>query len=183
MIMEPLTAAVIPVYPAKIWDDRAVPGAWSLHVRPLRPRSAPEEDQTAKEAPAKLHEEDKNLQLYQEEKGGGATNNTWLRRCRMRRSVKEHVERVMVRLRAEKDQWFLSRSAKTAKNETITQFLQFCLFFPRSIFTARDESYAAKFVTIIHLAKTPNFSSRSSVSTGPSVIHVSQSQLCTEKRG
>lgn len=70
---------------------------------------------------------------------------------------KEHVERVMVRLKQEKDNWFLSRSAKTAKNETVTQFLQFCLF-PRSIFTANDASYAAKFVKIIHQLKTPNFS-------------------------
>jgi len=70
---------------------------------------------------------------------------------------KEHVERVMVRLTQEKDNWFLSRSAKTAKNETVTQFLQFCLF-PRSIFTANDASYAAKFVRIIHQLKTPNFS-------------------------
>merc|ERR1711915_537955 len=70
---------------------------------------------------------------------------------------KEHVERVMARLRQEKDAWFLSRTARSAKNETITQFLQFCLF-PRCIFTSSDAIYAAKFVSVIHTLKTPNFS-------------------------
>lgn len=57
----------------------------------------------------------------------------------------------------EKDSWFLSRSAKSAKNETITQFLQLCLF-PRCIFTATDAVYCAKFVHTIHSLKTANFS-------------------------
>ena len=89
----------------------------------------------------------------------------------------------MARLRQEKDAWFLSRSARfahvqiidfnknrlnktinrdmllsrSAKNETITQFLQFCLF-PRCIFTSSDAIYAAKFVSVIHMLMTPNFS-------------------------
>merc|ERR1719220_478842 len=73
------------------------------------------------------------------------------------RRHREHVERVMARLRQEKDAWFLSRSARSAKNETITQFLQFCLF-PRCIFTSSDAIYAAKFVSVIHMVMTPNFS-------------------------
>lgn len=63
----------------------------------------------------------------------------------------------MARLRAEKDSWFLSRSAKLAKNETITTFLQLFIF-PRCIFTAIDAIYCAKFVQVIHSLKTPNFS-------------------------
>ena len=70
---------------------------------------------------------------------------------------REHVERVLARLRAEKDMWFLSRSAKLAKNETITTFLQLFVF-PRCIFTATDAIYCAKFVHVIHMLKTPNFS-------------------------
>lgn len=45
-----------------------------------------------------------------------------------RKKQQEHVEKIMHRLHQEKDSWFLSRSAKSAKNETITQFLQLCLF-------------------------------------------------------
>ena len=47
--------------------------------------------------------------------------------------------------------------SRSAKNETITQFLQFCLF-PRCIFTSSDAIYAAKFVSVIHMLMTPNFS-------------------------
>lgn len=45
-----------------------------------------------------------------------------------KKKQQEHVDKIMHRLSQEKDQWFLSRSAKSAKNETITQFLQLCLF-------------------------------------------------------
>lgn len=45
-----------------------------------------------------------------------------------RKKQQEHVDKIKHRLNTEKDQWFLSRSAKSAKNETITQFLQLCLF-------------------------------------------------------
>jgi len=62
-----------------------------------------------------------------------------------------------VTCRQEKDTWFLSRSAKSAKNETITQFLQLCLF-PRCTFTTVDAMYCAKFVHTIHSLKTANFS-------------------------
>lgn len=74
-----------------------------------------------------------------------------------KKKQQEHVERVMARLRHEKESWFLSRSAKAAKNETITQFLQLCLF-PRCIFTMADAMYCAKFVHTIHSLKTSNFS-------------------------
>ena len=70
---------------------------------------------------------------------------------------KDHVDKVMARLKREKDSWFFSRSAKLAKNETITTFLQLCLF-PRCIFTANEAIYCAKFVQVIHSLKTPNFS-------------------------
>lgn len=69
----------------------------------------------------------------------------------------EHVDKVMYRLKQEKDTWFFSRAAKAAKTETITQFLQLCLF-PRCIFTAVDAVYCAKFVHTIHLLKAANFS-------------------------
>lgn len=45
-----------------------------------------------------------------------------------RKKQQEHVDKIKHRLNYEKDQWFLSRSVKSAKNETITQFLQLCLF-------------------------------------------------------
>lgn len=94
-----------------------------------------------------------------------------------KKKQQEHVEKNMARLNNEKDTWFLSRSVRSAKNETITQFLQLCLF-PRCTFTALgefwvshldfqgfwyvscfpDAIYCAKFIHTIHSLKTANFS-------------------------
>lgn len=69
---------------------------------------------------------------------------------------KDHVDKVLARLRSEKDSWFLFKG-KAAKNDTITSCLQLCLF-PRCVFTASDAIYCANFVLVIHMLKTPNFS-------------------------
>ncbi|KAK2490112.1 hypothetical protein MC885_011648 [Smutsia gigantea] len=66
----------------------------------------------------------------------------------------EHVRRVLQRLKLEKHNWLLT---KPAKNETITKFLQLCVF-PRCIFSAIDAVYCARFVELVHQQKTPNFS-------------------------
>ena len=47
--------------------------------------------------------------------------------------------------------------SEATKSETITQFLQLCMF-PRCVFTASDAVYCAKFVHMLHNLKTPNFS-------------------------
>lgn len=46
---------------------------------------------------------------------------------------------------------------ESTKNETITKFLQLCIF-PRCIFSAIDAVYCAHFVELVHQQKTPNFS-------------------------
>ncbi len=51
----------------------------------------------------------------------------------------------------------LSRVIEIAKNRTITQFLQLCVF-PRCRFTAIDALYCARFVATLHSQQTPNFS-------------------------
>ncbi|KAL0176837.1 hypothetical protein M9458_029167, partial [Cirrhinus mrigala] len=86
----------------------------------------------------------------------------------------EHVQRVLHRLKLEKDNWLLARSlqcskalrvsltpvfslfSESTKNETITKFLQLCIF-PRCVFSAIDAVYCARFVELVHQQKTPNF--------------------------
>lgn len=70
------------------------------------------------------------------------------------KNQQDHCLRVIARLKNEKEDWF---QTKAAKNETITQFLQLCLF-PRCTTTPVDALYCAKFVNVIHNLKTPNFS-------------------------
>lgn len=74
-----------------------------------------------------------------------------------RKKQAEHVEKVMVRLKLEKDTWFPTKSLRSPKNESIMQFLQLCVF-PRCIFTSIDALYCSKFIHTIHTLKTANFS-------------------------
>merc|ERR1719347_549001 len=161
LVMEPVTAAVMPIYPAKVWEDispKFFTTFWSLTMYDLHVPEAMYEKEIAKlkEAPSKLVN-NKELNSARRKKEADRLQSLMERLQEEERRHREHVERVMARLRQEKDAWFLSRSARSAKNETITQFLQFCLF-PRCIFTASDAIYAAKFVSVIHMLKTPNFS-------------------------
>ncbi|CAF0914333.1 unnamed protein product [Adineta steineri] len=68
---------------------------------------------------------------------------------------KEHVERVRARLDKEREHWFKNRN-KT-KAETITEFLQLCIF-PRCLLSEIDALYCAHFIRVIHDLVTPNFS-------------------------
>eukprot|EP00090_Calanus_glacialis_P000154 TRINITY_DN1009_c0_g1_i2.p1 TRINITY_DN1009_c0_g1~~TRINITY_DN1009_c0_g1_i2.p1 ORF type:complete len:1411 (-),score=541.96 TRINITY_DN1009_c0_g1_i2:289-4521(-) len=166
LVMEPITAAVIPIYPPKVWEDispQFCTTFWSLTMYDLYvPEKLYEKEiKKLKEAPAKLID-NKDLNTARRKKEADRLNTLMERLQDEEKRHKEHVERVMARLRQEKDAWFLSRTARagnsrSAKNETITQFLQFCLF-PRCIFTSSDAIYAAKFVSVIHMLKTPNFS-------------------------
>ena len=104
-----------------------------------------------------LIEENKELNASRKKKEKERIHSMMEKMVDEQKRQREHVERVLARLRAEKDMWFLSRSAKLAKNETITTFLQLFVF-PRCIFTATDAIYCAKFVHVIHMLKTPNFS-------------------------
>ncbi|KAK3752595.1 hypothetical protein QZH41_018789 [Actinostola sp. cb2023] len=70
------------------------------------------------------------------------------------REQEEHNQCVMAWLKHERDSWFPSKSTKS---ETITQFLQLCMF-PRCVYTASDAIYCARFVHTLHNLKTPNFS-------------------------
>jgi len=161
LVMEPVTAAVMPIYPAKVWEDispQFFTTFWSLTMYDLHVPEAMYEKEIAKlkEAPSKLVN-NKELNSARRKKEADRLQSLMERLQEEERRHREHVERVMARLRQEKDAWFLSRSARSAKNETITQFLQFCLF-PRCIFTSSDAIYAAKFVSVIHMLMTPNFS-------------------------
>lgn len=74
-----------------------------------------------------------------------------------RKKQQEHVEKVMARLKLEKDTWFPTKSLRSPKNESIMKFLQLCVF-PRCIFTSTDALYCSKFIYTIHMLKTANFS-------------------------
>lgn len=157
--MEPVHKSIIPLHPAKIWEDispQFLTTFWSLTMYDLY---VPDETyqqvitKTRQQSQATLESSNNNKGKKEQERY--VTLGEKLQDEKKKQH--EHVEKVMYRLKQEKDTWFLSRSAKSAKNETITRFLQLCLF-PRCTFTSIDAVYCAKFVHVIHMLKTPNFS-------------------------
>lgn len=157
-VMCPIHKSVIPLHPPKVWEDispQFLTTFWSLTMYDLY---VPEE--TYQQAINKIKQQSLTILDVSTSKGKKEQERylTLMEKLQdEKRKQHEHVEKVLYRLEQEKDSWFLSRSAKSAKNETITRFLQLCVF-PRCTFTAVDAVYCAKFVHTIHILKTPNFS-------------------------
>lgn len=155
-IMNPIVDSVRPLHNSKVWEDispQFLVTFWSLSMYDLQVpadtymreiNKLKQQSAAVMDASKGKKEQERYLALIeklQDEK----------------KKQQEHVDKIMHRLQQEKDSWFLSRSVRAAKNETITQFLQLCLF-PRCSFTALDAIYCAKFVHTIHCLKTANFS-------------------------
>ncbi|XP_048069798.1 THO complex subunit 2 isoform X16 [Ursus arctos] len=142
MVMAPVHEAVVSLHVSKVWDDispQFYATFWSLTMYDLAvPHTSYEREVNKLKVQMKAIDDNQEMdKLLEEEK-----------------KQMEHVQRVLQRLKLEKDNWLL---AKSTKNETITKFLQLCIF-PRCIFSAIDAVYCARFVELVHQQKTPNFS-------------------------
>lgn len=157
-VMEPINTSIIPLHTPKVWEDMSpkfLTTFWSLTLSDL---FVP--DDTYQQTIAKVKKQSLNIADSTSSKGKKELERhmTLIEKLQdERKKQNEHKEKVMFRLNQEKNDWFLSRSARSAKNETITRFLQLCLF-PRCTFTQIDAIYCATFVHTIHMLKTPNFS-------------------------
>ncbi|CAH0560689.1 unnamed protein product [Brassicogethes aeneus] len=157
-VMEPVHKSLIPLHPLRIWEDitpQFLATFWSLTMYDLY---VPEETYAqviSKSKHASLAVMESSSTKGKKEQERFTTLIEKLQDEKKKQT--EHVDKIMHRLKQEKDEWFLMRAQKSAKNETITRFLQLCLF-PRCTFTQIDALYCAKFVQIIHMLKTPNFS-------------------------
>ncbi|KAK7790717.1 hypothetical protein R5R35_007956 [Gryllus longicercus] len=160
-VMSPIVASVRPLHPMKVWEDispQFLVTFWSLTMYDLFvPADSYQREINKIKALAAQALDAKDMAASKGKKEQERFQALMEKLHDEKKKQQEHVEKVMARLKQEKDSWFLSRSAKAAKNETITQFLQLCLF-PRCIFTAMDAVYCAKFVHTIHSLKTANFS-------------------------
>lgn len=157
IVMEPVIELIRPLYPAKVWDDLSTHfymTFWALSMYDLHVPHAAYDKQTQqlKAQIAAIDENDLPQSKKKKDKERCTSLIDKLNDEEKRQS--DHVQRVMARLKHEKDSWFLCRSTK---NEMITQFLQLCIF-PRCCLTASDALYCAKFIYILHEQKTPNFS-------------------------
>ncbi|GAB0096451.1 THO complex subunit 2 [Sergentomyia squamirostris] len=160
-VMVPIVESVRPLHQSKVWEDvspQFLVTFWSLSMYDLQVPAESYLKEIAKlkqMATQAIESKEMNASKGKKEQERYLALIDKLQD--ERKKQQEHVDKTMHRLAQEKDSWFLSRSVKSAKNETITQFLQLCLF-PRCTFTALDAIFCAKFVHTIHSLKTANFS-------------------------
>ncbi|XP_043913221.1 THO complex subunit 2-like [Protopterus annectens] len=158
VVMAPVHEAVVSLHLPKVWDDispQFYATFWSLTMYDLAvPLSSYDREVNKLKMQMKAVEE--NMEMPPNKKKKEKERCTALQDKLLEEEKKqvEHVQRVLQRLKLEKDNWLL---AKSTKNETITKFLQLCIF-PRCIFSAIDAVYCARFVELVHQQKTPNFS-------------------------
>ncbi|XP_069749018.1 THO complex subunit 2 isoform X5 [Narcine bancroftii] len=158
LVMAPVHDAVVSLHPAKVWDDispQFYATFWSLSMYDLAVPN-PSYDREVNKLKIQMKAIDDNQEMPLNKKKKEKERCTALQDKLQEEEKKqmEHAHRVLQRLKLEKDNWLL---AKSTKNETITKFLQLCIF-PRCIFSAIDAVYCAKFVELVHELKTPNFS-------------------------
>lgn len=149
--MGPVCEAVRPLCVSRVWDDLSpqfFATFWSLTMYDLSvPSAAYEREKMRLKVAMQQANDNRDLPASKRKKEVDRCTALMEKLEEEERKQKEHTERVMARLVEEKDGWFLCRSAKLAKTETITQFLQLCLF-PRCVFTAIDALFCAKFVQV-----------------------------------
>ncbi|XP_068600453.1 THO complex subunit 2 [Brachionichthys hirsutus] len=156
-VMAPVHEAVVSLHPTRVWDDlrpQFYATFWSLTMYDLAvPHAAYEREVNKLKVQIRAIEENPEIPLNKKKKEKERCTALQEKLQEEEKKQLEHVQRVLHRLKLEKDNWLL---AKSTKNETITKFLQLCLF-PRCIFSAIDAVYCARFVELVHQQKTTNF--------------------------
>ncbi|KAL5011569.1 hypothetical protein ScPMuIL_010120 [Solemya velum] len=158
MVMAPVVDLVQPLYAPKVWEDLSASfyvTFWSLSMYDLEvPSTAYEKQKQQLSLAVTTVEENRDLPQSRKKREKERCNSLIDKLKDEEKKQGEHTQRVLARLKQAKDSWFISRSTK---NDTVTQFLQLCIF-PRCCFTANDALFCAKFIHILHNLKTPNFS-------------------------
>ncbi|XP_043113562.1 THO complex subunit 2 isoform X6 [Puntigrus tetrazona] len=156
-VMAPVHEAVVSLHLPKVWDDlrpQFYATFWSLTMYDLAvPHNAYDREVNKLKMQIKAIDENTEMPLNKKKKEKERCTALQDKLQEEEKKQLEHVQRVLHRLKLEKDNWLL---AKSTKNETITKFLQLCIF-PRCVFSAIDAVYCARFVELVHQQKTPNF--------------------------
>ncbi|XP_016063723.1 PREDICTED: THO complex subunit 2-like [Miniopterus natalensis] len=158
MVMAPVHEAVVSLHVSKVWEDispRFYATFWSLTMYDLAvPHTSYEREVSKLKVQMKAIDDNQEMPPNKKKKEKERCTALQDKLLEEEKKQMEHVQRVLQRLKLEKDNWLL---AKSTKNETITKFLQLCIF-PRCIFSAIDAIYCARFVELVHQQKTTNFS-------------------------
>nr|CAH8855365.1 unnamed protein product [Trichobilharzia regenti] len=155
-----IAAAIRPLYPPRVWDELGIVfyvTFWSLQSSDLVvPESAYQRQiQQLKEQIQQIDASGSTWNSAKKKREIERLENLIERLNTEQSEREEHVTRVRAWLMTERDNWFQTRLA--TKTDTITQFLQLCIY-PRVCFTAADAIYAAQFMHVLHQLKTARFS-------------------------
>ncbi|XP_056012472.1 THO complex subunit 2-like isoform X2 [Ostrea edulis] len=157
-VMNPVVELIRPIYNCRVWEDLSATffvTFWSMSMYDLAvPTTVYDKQIQQLTAQITAIEDNDDLPQSKKKKEKERCSNLMAKLKDEMKKQGDHCSRVMGRLKAQRDSWFISRSTK---NETITQFLQLCIF-PRCCYTASDALYCAKFIHILHDLKTTNFS-------------------------
>uniref|UniRef100_K1QG84 THO complex subunit 2 n=1 Tax=Magallana gigas TaxID=29159 RepID=K1QG84_MAGGI len=157
-VMQPVVELIRPIYSPRVWEDLSATffvTFWSMSMYDLAvPTTVYDKQIQQLTSQITAIEDNEDLPQSKKKKEKERCSSLIAKLKDEMKKQGDHCSRVMARLKAQRDSWFISRSTK---NETITQFLQLCVF-PRCCFTASDAVYCAKFIHILHDLKTPNFS-------------------------
>ncbi|KAK9502579.1 hypothetical protein O3M35_011328 [Rhynocoris fuscipes] len=151
-IMETISESIQELYPSRHWDDispQFVAIFWTLALNDISVPLSTYQKEIAKQEQDQSNSSKQN----RDDKSNSIVDKLNLELVEQQ----AHVKNILENLKKYKDNWFLLRSVKPAKNEMITQFLQLCIF-PRCIFSITDALYCAQFIHTLHSIRTANFS-------------------------
>ncbi|CAH3196125.1 unnamed protein product, partial [Porites evermanni] len=158
LVMEPVFQSARTIMAPKIWNSispQLYVTFWALSMYDLYvPLERYEQELTKLKQQLTQLDDNKDMPVSKKKKEKERCSLLFEKLKEELKQQEEHNQRVMASLKHERDSWL---PAKATKSETITQFLQLCMF-PRCVFTASDAVYCAKFVHMLHNLKTPNFS-------------------------
>ena len=142
MVMAPVHEAVVSLHVSKVWDDispQFCATFWSLTMYDLAvPHTSYEREVNKLKIQMKAIDDNQEMPPNKKKKEKERCTALQDKLLEEEKKQMEHVQRVLQRLKLEKDNWLL---AKSTKNETVTNFLQLCIF-PRYIFSAIDAIYS-----------------------------------------
>ncbi|XP_064404641.1 THO complex subunit 2-like isoform X2 [Halichondria panicea] len=157
-VLDPVVEAVRGLHPAKVWEDvscRLYTTFWVLSTYDLYVPTGRYDEEIGRAKQAIKDLDSSSDMTSSKKKKEQDRNSVLIEKLQEEKQRQEDNHRlVMSWIKHEKANWF---NSKVAKNRTITQFLQLCVF-PRCRFTTLDALYCARFVIALHSQQTPNFS-------------------------
>ncbi|VDD78050.1 unnamed protein product [Mesocestoides corti] len=158
-VINEVAQAISPLYPPRIWEELGAAffaTFWCLESGDLVvPTAAYQRQQNILQSQLAAIEHNSDLNSEKKRREFERCQTLLNRLSREHDARKVHVDRIRTWLLSERDNWFQTMSA--TKTDTITQFLQFCVY-PRAFFTASDAVYAAQFIHVLHQLKAAQFS-------------------------